>query len=132
MSLLHLSYHPFAPLVIYTSMPRPEMLMRCSNWGGRTGLFWAGLGLLCITWTYFRQPEMKGRTYGELDTLFEQKISARKFSKTVVDQFQNDGSAEANGTGSPRDTVVDVNEKAGVEKGRSERWVEGEMPKGTV
>jgi SP family general alpha glucoside:H+ symporter-like MFS transporter len=38
-------------------------------------------------WVYFRLPEPRGRTYGELDMLFEQKVSARKFAKTKVDPF---------------------------------------------
>lgn len=46
-----------------------------------------GLAFLCLTWTFFRLPEPKGRTYGELDILFEQKIPARKFKKAVVDPF---------------------------------------------
>jgi hypothetical protein len=29
----------------------------------------------------------KGRTYAEMDILFEQKVSARKFRKAVVDPF---------------------------------------------
>ena len=57
------------------------------NWGGKTGLFWAGLCFLCLVWTYFRVPEPKGRTYGELDVLFENHVSARDFRKTAVDQF---------------------------------------------
>jgi len=36
---------------------------------------------------YFRLPEPRGRTYGELDMLFEQKVSARKFAGTKVDPF---------------------------------------------
>lgn len=31
----------------------------------------------------------QGRTYGDLDVLFEQRVSARNFSKTVVDQFSS-------------------------------------------
>lgn len=42
---------------------------------------------MCFIWTYFRLPEAKDRTYGELDVLFENKISARKFASTTVDQF---------------------------------------------
>ena len=34
------------------------------NWGGKTGLFWAGMCFICFVWTYFRVPEPKGRTYG--------------------------------------------------------------------
>lgn len=29
------------------------------NWGSKTGLFWAGICLLCIIWCYFRLPETK-------------------------------------------------------------------------
>lgn len=60
-------------------------------WGAKTGLFWAGLCLLCLIWCYFRVPEAKGRTYGELDVLFERGVSARQFSKTTVDQFEGHG-----------------------------------------
>ncbi len=35
-------------------------------------------------WTYFRLPEPKNRTYGELDILFERGIPARKFAETDV------------------------------------------------
>ncbi|KAH8695585.1 hypothetical protein BGW36DRAFT_398784 [Talaromyces proteolyticus] len=48
------------------------------------GFFWAGMCFLCMVWTYFRLPEPKGRTYEELDLLFEEKISARKFKATVM------------------------------------------------
>jgi SP family general alpha glucoside:H+ symporter-like MFS transporter len=43
---------------------------------------------LCVLWTYFRLPEPKGRTFSELDVLFERNISARHFSKTEVDPFE--------------------------------------------
>ncbi|KAL7816726.1 hypothetical protein V8C26DRAFT_428955 [Trichoderma gracile] len=54
------------------------------GWGARTGFFWAGTALCCATWTFFRLPEPKGRAYGELDTLFEQGVSARRFATTAV------------------------------------------------
>ncbi|KAK3645510.1 hypothetical protein LTR56_002951 [Elasticomyces elasticus] len=57
------------------------------NWSGKAGFFWAGTSFLCLTWVYFRLPEPKGRTYGELDILFEQKVSARRFAKAKVDPF---------------------------------------------
>ncbi|RFU24014.1 hypothetical protein B7463_g12326, partial [Scytalidium lignicola] len=66
----------------------PRMLNPLAwNWSAKAGFFWAGLCAICWTWTYFRLPEPKGRTYGELDVLFERHISARKFASTVVDQF---------------------------------------------
>ena len=65
----------------------PRMIgLNAWNWGAKTGFFWAGCCLLLLTWTYFRLPEPKGRTYGELDVLFEHKVSARRFHKTKVDQ----------------------------------------------
>lgn len=60
------------------------------NWGAKAGFFWAGSCLICFVWTFFRLPEPKGRTYGELDILFEQGVSARKFKTTKVQKI--DGS----------------------------------------
>jgi SP family general alpha glucoside:H+ symporter-like MFS transporter len=42
---------------------------------------------LCIIYTFFRLPEPSGRTFAELDVLFERGISARKFASTEVDVF---------------------------------------------
>jgi SP family general alpha glucoside:H+ symporter-like MFS transporter len=80
------------------------------NWRGKTCFFWGGLNLLGIIWTYFRLPEPKGMflcspallyidlltisitglTYGELDVLFENRVSARKFRKVAVDPYRSD------------------------------------------
>lgn len=57
------------------------------NWGLFTGFFWAAFCFLCIIYTYFRIPEPTGRTFAELDLLFERKVSARQFAKTEVDVF---------------------------------------------
>jgi SP family general alpha glucoside:H+ symporter-like MFS transporter len=66
----------------------PHMLNKTAwNWRGFAGFFWAGLCFLCVLWSYFRLPEPKGRTYGELDVLFERGVSARKFKTTAVDPF---------------------------------------------
>lgn len=60
------------------------------NWGAKAGFFWAGLCFICLAWTYLRLPEPKGHTYGELDVLFERKISPRKFKSTKLDIFRSD------------------------------------------
>lgn len=66
----------------------PHMLNPTAwNWGGKAGFFWAGLCIMCVSWSYFRLPEPKGRTYAELDVLFENRVSARKFKATSVDPF---------------------------------------------
>ncbi|KAJ6787627.1 hypothetical protein PWT90_08216 [Aphanocladium album] len=71
---------------IITNIITPRMLNSTAwNWGAKSGLFFAGTCGLCILWTYFRLPEPKDRTFGELDVLFERRVSARKFSKAVVD-----------------------------------------------
>ncbi|AAW45575.1 hypothetical protein CNBH3340 [Cryptococcus deneoformans B-3501A] len=57
------------------------------NWGNYAGFFWAGSCFLCLIYAYFRVPEPSGRTYAELDLLFERKISARKFASTHVNAF---------------------------------------------
>ncbi|KAH8820691.1 general alpha-glucoside permease [Xylogone sp. PMI_703] len=69
----------------------PRMLNPLAwNWSAKAGFFWAGLCAICFIWSYFRLPEPKGRTYGELDVLFENHIPARKFASTDVDQFSAD------------------------------------------
>lgn len=57
------------------------------NWKGKTGFFWGSTALCVFVWSYFRLPEVKGRTYEELDILFANKVSARNFSKTDVDPY---------------------------------------------
>jgi MFS transporter, SP family, general alpha glucoside:H+ symporter len=64
------------------------------NWSGKAGFFWGGLGTVYLVWAYFRLPEPKGRTYEEIDVLFEQKVSARKFRTTKVDLFRVDNHTE--------------------------------------
>ena len=61
------------------------------DWDAKSGLFWGGITALLVVWCYFRLPEPKGRTFGELDVLFERKVSARRFAKTSVDQFEHEG-----------------------------------------
>jgi SP family general alpha glucoside:H+ symporter-like MFS transporter len=57
------------------------------NWGNYTGFFWAGSCFLSIVYVYFRLPEPRGRSFAELDMLFEKRIPARKFASTQVDVF---------------------------------------------
>ncbi|KAH7109359.1 general substrate transporter [Dactylonectria macrodidyma] len=84
------NFNNMAGLINNTLMPR--MLGRNSwNWGAKTGLFWAAWCLVIFIWAFFRLPEPKDRTYGELDLLFEHGVSARKFASTQVDQFPVSG-----------------------------------------
>jgi len=78
-----------AGIVIGTLQPR-FMNPTAWNWGGKTAFFWAGMNLLGLVWTYFRLPEPKGLTYADMDVLFENKVSARKFRKVEVDPYRSD------------------------------------------
>lgn len=61
-----------------------------ANWGLNIGYFWFGLTVLSFVVIFFFIPETKGRTYNELDELFERKIPARQFSstKTAADDMK--------------------------------------------
>lgn len=62
-----------------------------ANWAGKTGFLTGGLSFVMFAWGYFRLPEMRGRTFEELDILFAQPdISARDFKKAVI-QRHDDG-----------------------------------------
>jgi SP family general alpha glucoside:H+ symporter-like MFS transporter len=73
---------------IICSVLTPYMLNPSAwDWGNYAGFFWAGICFLCIIYSYFRIPEPQGRSFAELDLLFEQGVSARKFAKADVDVF---------------------------------------------
>lgn len=57
------------------------------NWKAKSGFFWAGFVFVTTIWCYFELPETKGRTFAELDQLFEDKVPARRFKDTEVDVF---------------------------------------------
>ncbi|KAF2751224.1 sugar transporter [Sporormia fimetaria CBS 119925] len=51
---------------------------------GKLGFFFGGLSLPCLIWCYYRIPEMKGRTYEELDIMFERKVPTRGFVSYII------------------------------------------------
>lgn len=53
--------------------------------GGRCGYVWGATGFVCFLAAFFYLPEMKGRSYREIDILFKRKVPARQWKKTVVD-----------------------------------------------
>ncbi|CRL24041.1 Sugar/inositol transporter [Penicillium camemberti] len=59
------------------------------DWSNYAGFFWGGVCFLCVVYTFFRVPETTGRTFAELDMLFEEKVSARKFASTQVEVYEN-------------------------------------------
>lgn len=72
---------------IATNIITPNMLNpKAWNWVAKAGFFWAGTCAACAAWTFWRLPEPKGRTYAELDILFETGVSARKFKVAAVEK----------------------------------------------
>ena len=53
--------------------------------GGEGGYIWFGIAFLTLAWTFFRLPEMKGRTYGELVCWFRKSVFdlLRSFFRTI-------------------------------------------------
>ncbi|KAF9872166.1 sugar porter family MFS transporter [Colletotrichum karsti] len=56
-----------------------------ANMQGKLGFFFGGLAALCFGWAFFRIPETMGRTYEELDILFDKRIPAREFKGYIVE-----------------------------------------------
>jgi sugar porter (SP) family MFS transporter len=60
----------------------PYMLnASAANWRGKTGFFFGGISVVATIWCWFRLPETQGRTYEELDFMFEARLPVRKFAK---------------------------------------------------
>ncbi|KAH8164180.1 hypothetical protein CIB48_g4071 [Xylaria polymorpha] len=57
-----------------------------ANLQGKLGYYFGGLGALCLVWSYFRVPETKGRTFEELDVLFDRKVPARQFKNYQIEE----------------------------------------------
>lgn len=59
------------------------------NLRGKGGFIWCGFCFVSFVWSYFRLPEPKGLSSGEIDVLFERRVGARKFSKVRADPFRS-------------------------------------------
>lgn len=54
------------------------------NMRGKCGYVWGATGALCLITAYFYLPEMKDRSYREIDILFKRKVPARQWRKTEI------------------------------------------------
>ena len=55
------------------------------NIGGKSGYVWAGTALICTVMSWIWIPEMKDRSFREIDILFQRRVNARKWTKTTVE-----------------------------------------------
>lgn len=90
-NIARMGYNAFG---VFNSVVTPYQLNPTAlNWGGKTGWFWFAFCALCFIYSYFRIPEPRNRTYAEMDWLFANKVTARRFAKTHVPKFGEGGSA---------------------------------------
>jgi SP family general alpha glucoside:H+ symporter-like MFS transporter len=55
------------------------------NLGGKSGYVWAGTAFICSVLSWLFIPEMKHRSFREIDILFQRHVPARHWKNTVVD-----------------------------------------------
>lgn len=55
------------------------------NLAGKSGYVWAGTAFICTAMAWIWIPEMKDRSFREIDILFKRRVPARKWPQTVVD-----------------------------------------------
>ncbi|RAH50170.1 putative MFS alpha-glucoside transporter [Aspergillus brunneoviolaceus CBS 621.78] len=54
------------------------------DWGGKLAFLFAGTSLVCAAMCFWWLPETQGRTFEELDAMFEQGVRSRRFRRCVV------------------------------------------------
>ncbi|KAI1176165.1 general substrate transporter [Nemania sp. FL0916] len=66
------------------------------NWGAQYGYIWAGSNFICFIFFYLFVPETKGRSLEEIDELFNNRVSVRKF-KTYQTNIINEALKDVKG-----------------------------------
>lgn len=76
------SYYVFS---IVNTVTTPYILNETrANLKGKAAFIPAGFMILLSVWSYFRLPETKGRSFEDLDIMFADRVSARKFGKHII------------------------------------------------
>ena len=60
------------------------------NLAGKCGYVWGSTACVCWMMAYYFLPELKHRSYREIDILFNRKVPARQFKTTIVDVKDNE------------------------------------------
>lgn len=60
------------------------------NLAGKCGYVWGSTAIVCWILAYFFLPELKNRSYREIDILFNRKVPARQFKETHIDVTENE------------------------------------------
>ncbi|KAL2134968.1 hypothetical protein VTI74DRAFT_10195 [Chaetomium olivicolor] len=54
------------------------------NWGQRYGCIWFPSCAIAVLWVFFFLPETKGRTFEEIDVMFEARLPAKEVQKACM------------------------------------------------
>lgn len=67
-------------------------MLNTEGWdlAGKCGYVWGCTAIVCWLGAFFFLPELKHRSYREIDILFNRKVPARKFKSTVIDVKDNE------------------------------------------
>jgi hypothetical protein len=58
-----------------------------ANLKGKVGFIFGGLALIATTWSWFFVPELKGRTFDEIDRMFQAKVPPRKMGSYPISPY---------------------------------------------
>ncbi|KAF7553525.1 hypothetical protein G7Z17_g3531 [Cylindrodendrum hubeiense] len=72
-------------IAIMFSFCTPIMINGPSQWGVKTGFFFAGTGSVAVAVAWFILPEVTRRTPAEIDEMFEKKVNLRQFKNYVTE-----------------------------------------------
>ncbi|KAJ5620937.1 general substrate transporter [Penicillium lagena] len=87
---LSLARNAYICMNLITGLIEPYLINpTAANLKGKTAFVWMGIATLSIIWCIFRLPETKGRTYEELDILFEKGTPAWKFKSADIDLIRD-------------------------------------------
>lgn len=57
------------------------------NLRGKVGFVFGGLSVLTTIWSYFYIPELKGRTFDEIDIMYQKRVPARKMGTYEINAY---------------------------------------------
>ncbi|KKP06437.1 sugar porter family MFS transporter [Trichoderma harzianum] len=69
------------------------------NLRGKLAFVFFGVSLPCLTWCFLALPETKGRTFEELDIMFQRRVPTRRFTTYKFSEYMEEDEAIANREG---------------------------------
>lgn len=54
---------------------------------GKVGFIFGGLTTIATAWSFFYIPELKGRTFDEIDRMFQAQVPPRKMGSYILEPY---------------------------------------------